>query len=138
MRSIATASFAGTPARETSELGIAVLEGLSGNGPKTLPSRFLYDDLGTALFEAISLLPEYGLTRADERILRQNARAIAAKLPSPVTLSELGSGSGRKTRWILEALASREPAVYYPIDISSAALDRCRRELAGVAHAFFF
>jgi len=135
MRSIATASFAGTPARETSELGIAVLEGLSGNGPKTLPSRFLYDDLGTALFEAISLLPEYGLTRADERILRQNARAIVAKLPSPVTLSELGSGSGRKTRWILEALASREPAVYYPIDISSAALDRCRRELAGVARA---
>jgi len=135
MKALATASFAGTAVREASELGTAVRNGLAGKGPKTLPSRFLYDDLGTALFEAISLLPEYGLTRADERILRQNARAIVARLASPVTLSELGSGSGRKTRWILEALASREPAVYYPIDISSAALDRCRRELAGIAHA---
>src|SRR5262249_14878836 len=135
MKAVAAAPFAGIAAPETSDLAIAVRNGLSGGGPKTFPSRFLYDDLGTALFEAISLLPEYGLTRADERILRQNARAIVGRLPSPVTLSELGSGSGRKTRWVLEALATREPAVYYPIDISSAALDRCRRELAGIAHA---
>jgi len=135
MKAMATSSFADARATATSELAVAVRDGLTGPGQKTLPSRFLYDDLGTVLFEAISLLPEYGLTRADERILRQSARAIVGRLPSPVTLSELGSGSGRKTRWILEALAAREPAVYYPIDISSAALDRCRRELAGVAHA---
>jgi len=135
MKAVAAVPFTRTAVSKSSDLAIAVRDGLSGKGRKTLPSRFLYDDLGTALFEAISLLPEYGLTRADERILRQNARAIVARLPSPLSLSELGSGSGRKTRWILEALASREPAVYYPIDISSAALDRCRRELAGVAHA---
>ena len=135
MKTMATPSFADARGTAPSELAVAVRDGLTGRGQKTLPSRFLYDDLGTALFEAISLLPEYGLTRADERILRQNARSIVSRLPSQVTLSELGSGSGRKTRWILEALAAREPAVYYPIDISSAALDRCRRELAGIAHA---
>src|SRR6267142_6838497 len=78
-----------------------VRSGLLGPGPKRLPSRYLYDDLGSALFDAIGFLPEYGLTRADERIVRTHAREIAAAMRGPVTVAELGSGSGRKTRWIL-------------------------------------
>lgn len=123
------------PAPGRGDLKSEVRAGLLGQGPKKLPSRFLYDEMGTALFEVIGLLPEYGLTRADERILKRNAPAIASALPSPVTLAELGSGSGRKTRWILEALALRGPTVYYPIDISTAALERCRHELGGVPRA---
>ena len=50
-------------------------------------------------------------------------------LPPPVSVVELGSGSGRKTRWILEALADREPVAYFPIDVSAAALLKCHQEL---------
>jgi L-histidine N-alpha-methyltransferase len=109
-----------------------VRDGLSKTGQRELPSIYLYDEIGTALFEAITLLPEYGLTRADERLLRQYAPAIIERLPPPVLVTELGSGSGRKTRWLLETLARREPVSYYPIDISPAALAKCERELASL------
>jgi dimethylhistidine N-methyltransferase len=88
--------------------------------------------LGFALFEAISLLPEYGLTRADERLLRQHAREIVRRVPGRTLVSELGSGSGRKTRWILSALCQREPVSYYPIEISRAALASCESELSDI------
>ena len=110
-----------------------VRAGLAGPDRKWLPSRLLYDDLGSALFDAICLLPEYGLTRADERILERHAADIAGLLPAPVTIAELGSGSGRKTRWMLEALAARQPVTYAPIDISRAALSRCVRDLDRLA-----
>lgn len=108
-----------------------VRDGLGKAGQKQLPSAYLYDDLGTALFEAITLLPEYGLTRADARLLRRHSKDIAAALPSRVTVAELGSGAGSKTRWILEALTSRGTShlTYYPIDISRSALAKCRSEL---------
>jgi len=106
--------------------------GLLKTPQKELPSIYLYDELGSALFEAITYLPEYGLTRADERLLRFHAEAILECLPAPVTVAELGSGSGRKTRWILEAQARRSPVAYYPIDISALALAKCRHELAGL------
>jgi len=109
-----------------------VREGLAGHGQRAVPSMYLYDELGTALFEAITLLPEYGLTRADERLLQRHAGAILNELPGSLLVAELGSGTGRKTRWILEALARREPVLYYPIDISPMALARCRQELAGL------
>ncbi len=96
---------------------------------KELPSVYLYDAVGTALFEAITQLDEYGLTRADERILQRHARAIAARVSGPVLVAELGSGSGRKTRWLLEEMAQTRPIVYYPIDVSATALERCRREM---------
>ena len=108
-----------------SDLLADVRAGLSGPGPKRLPASLLYDELGTALFEAISALPEYGLTRADERILMRNASRIVRPLASPLIVAELGSGSGRKTRWILDALASRQTTPYFPIDISETALARC-------------
>src|SRR5947208_10928901 len=102
---------------------------LSKTPQRELHSKYLYDDIGTALFEAITLLPEYGLTRADERLLRRYAPEIVRRIPSPAMMAELGSGSGRKTRWILEALARRDYTVYYPIDVSAAALHACRNEL---------
>lgn len=106
-----------------------VRAGLEKPGQKELSSRYLYDDVGSALFEVISLLPEYGLTRAGERILSRHAEAITDRIPSPVVVAELGSGSGKKTRWILEALARRQPTLYHPIEISRAALSMCEHEL---------
>jgi len=106
--------------------------GLGHAGQKTLPSKYLYDAVGSALFEAICQLPEYGLTRAEEMILSRHAGEIVAHLPSPVRVAELGSGSGRKTRWILSALARRQEVNYHPIDISAAALAECERELGGI------
>jgi dimethylhistidine N-methyltransferase len=109
-----------------------VYAGLTRRGQKELPSKYLYDATGSALFEVISLLPEYGLTRADERLLQRHAHEIVARLPCPVVVAELGSGSGKKTRWILESLSHREPTAYYPIEISPAALAMCRRELGDI------
>jgi dimethylhistidine N-methyltransferase len=99
---------------------------------KELLSKYLYDDVGSALFEVISVLPEYGLTRADERVLQRNAYEIVERLPMPVTVAELGSGSGKKTRWLLKALARRQPTAYFPIEISPTALAMCKRELGDI------
>ena len=114
------------------DFAVAVSNSLGKVGQRELPSMYLYDELGSALFEAITLLPEYGLTRAELRLLRRHAGAMAEHLPSPVTVIELGSGSGRKTRWILEALAAREPVTYFPIDVSATALLRCHQELGNL------
>ncbi len=109
-----------------------VRAGLTRAGQKELPSKYLYDNLGSALFDAITLLPEYGLTRADERLLQRHARDIATHIPAKVMVSELGSGSGRKTRYILNALRVHGPLSYYPIEISSAALATCEAELRDI------
>lgn len=114
------------------EFAADVRQGLSRPGQKELPSKYLYDDVGSALFEVISCLPEYGLTRADERLLRRHARDIVELLPAPVAVAELGSGSGKKTRWILEALCRRQRTSYYPIEISHTALAMCERELGDI------
>jgi L-histidine N-alpha-methyltransferase len=101
---------------------------------KELPAKYLYDEVGSALFEAITVLPEYGLTRAEERLLSQHASEIARWLPSRVAVAELGSGSGRKTRPVLEAIASmRDSVEYCAIDVSRAALDSCCRQLNGLS-----
>jgi L-histidine Nalpha-methyltransferase len=113
----------------TLQFAADVRAGLSKEGQKELPSKYLYDPLGSALFETISLLPEYGLTRADERLLRLHAAEIVRHVPAHAVVSELGSGSGRKTRWILSALGGREPVSYYPIEISRAALSSCESAL---------
>ena len=109
-----------------------IRDGLTKPGQKELASKYLYDDLGSKLFEAISLLPEYGLTRADERLLRRHAREIVEGLPGDTVVAELGSGSGSKTRWILEAFSRRRHTSYFPIEISPAALAVCRRELSDI------
>lgn len=107
-----------------------VCAGLTRAGQKTLPCRYFYDDVGSALFEAITRLPEYGLTRADERVLKVHAGEIVAALPAGPIVAELGSGSGAKTRPILESLGAREPVRYHPIDLSATALAACARDLA--------
>jgi L-histidine N-alpha-methyltransferase len=122
-------STARTPAGFTSQFAEDVRTGLEKPGQKELPSKYFYDAIGSALFEVISLLPEYGLTRAGERILRQHAEEITARVHSPIVVAELGSGSGRKTRLLLEAIASRQPTLYHPIELSRTALSMCEREL---------
>lgn len=120
---------AGVSTHPISQFAADVRAGLSRTGQKELPSKYLYDEVGSALFEVISLLPEYGLTRAGQRLLRQHAHEIVERIPGPVIVAELGSGSGKKTRWILEALSRRQPTDYCPIEISPAALAMCEREL---------
>src|ERR1700684_832996 len=115
-----------------SDFAADVRLGLTAQGQKELPSKYLYDTLGSKLFEVIAELPEYGLTRADERLLPGLVHEIVRRVPGDVILCELGSGSGRKTRWILEALSRRRHTNYFPIEISRAALAECRRELADI------
>jgi dimethylhistidine N-methyltransferase len=114
------------------EFAADVRAGLTKSVQKELPSKYLYDDVGSALFEVISFLPEYGLTRADERLLRRHSGDIVDLLATPVAVAELGSGSGKKTRWILEALCRRQHTAYYPIEISRTALAMCERELRDI------
>jgi L-histidine Nalpha-methyltransferase len=116
----------------TYEFASEVRAGLARTGQKELPSKYLYDDVGSALFEVISHLPEYGLTRADERLLQRHAGEIVERLDAPVAVAELGSGSGKKTRWILQALSRWQRTFYYPVEISRSALAMCERELSDI------
>jgi L-histidine Nalpha-methyltransferase len=116
----------------TYEFASDVRAGLTHPVQKELASKYLYDDVGSALFEVICRLPEYGLTRADERLLRRHASEIVDRLASPVAVAELGSGSGKKTRWLLEALCRRQRTFYYPVEISRTALAMCERELSDI------
>jgi dimethylhistidine N-methyltransferase len=104
-----------------------IRRGLSDPVQKWLPAKGLYDDVGSALFEAITALPEYGLTRADIRLLRQASSDIAVLTKAGVVV-ELGSGSGIKTRTLLAGFGHN--MIYRPIDVSRAALERCRCELS--------
>ena len=111
-----------------------VRAGLTRAGQKELYSKYFYDDLGTALFEAITLLPEYGLTRADLRLLDEHARELPERCGNLSTVVELGSGSGEKARRILPHLVKARPITYCPIDLSAAALSRCQRDLDDIPH----
>lgn len=106
-----------------------VRRGLSAR-PKSLPSKYLYDPLGSALFDAIAQLPEYYLTRAEAEILAARAQAIVGAVDGTIELVELGSGSAVKTRVLIDAIFRRQPALTYrPIDISTAALAQSRKAL---------
>jgi L-histidine N-alpha-methyltransferase len=118
--------------RHVAEFAADVRAGLTKSGQRELPSKYLYDEVGSALFEAICVLPEYGLTRADARLLQRHAREIVNRLPSPLQVAELGSGTGKKTRWILEALSQRQKTYYYPIEISPSALAACEKEMGQI------
>ena len=120
------------PSNVNYEFAAEVRDGLTRPGQKELPSKYLYDDVGSALFEVISHLPEYGLTRADERLLRRHASEIVDRVEGPVAVAELGSGSGRKTRWLLEAFCRKQRLSYYPVEISHSALVMCERELSDI------
>ncbi|HKT53992.1 MAG TPA: ergothioneine biosynthesis protein EgtB [Caulobacteraceae bacterium] len=98
-----------------------VIDGLSAS-PKTLPSKYLYDERGSALFEAICQLPEYYPTRTETALLAGAASEIARHISDGAALIEFGSGASVKTRLLLEA--ATQLAVYIPMDISPDALDQ--------------
>jgi dimethylhistidine N-methyltransferase len=117
---------------QVSEFAADVWAGLTAGNQKKLCPKYFYDELGSKLFEAITLLPEYGLSRADERLLARCAASVAARLHYPCLVAELGSGSGKKTSHILKAIDV--PGLkYYPIDVSIEALSACKRELRKLA-----
>ena len=107
-----------------------VRAGLSSS-PKHLYPKYFYDELGSQLFEAICLLPEYYLTRAENEILARHADAIVNEVAGEkVSLVEMGSGSALKTRLVIEALLRRQQElVYTPVDISATALETSSRVL---------
>jgi len=85
--------------------------------------KYFYDDLGSALFETITHLPEYYLTRVERDLLATYGTQIVAALAGPLELVELGSGSASKTRLIIDAILERQDELtFHPIDISPDAL----------------
>src|SRR5690349_20545730 len=85
-----------------SALARDVIAGLSGT-PKRLPPKYFYDAEGSRLFEAITQLPEYYLTRCEHEILEKNAAEMAALIPDGAALLEFGSGPATKIRILLDA-----------------------------------
>jgi L-histidine N-alpha-methyltransferase len=112
-----------------------VRTGLTLPGQKELPSKYLYDEIGSSLFEVIVVLPEYGVYRAEDRLLRRcGDDAVRLLSARPVAVAELGSGSGRKARSILESLNRRQETTYYPIEISPTSLVHCAKEFRDLPH----
>jgi dimethylhistidine N-methyltransferase len=104
--------------------------------PKRLPAYLFYDDLGSVLYEQITSLPEYYLTRVERRILDANADDIVRRArghsSGPLTIVELGAGSATKTELLLRAAIRRQgECLYVPVDISAGALEDATRRLDG-------
>ncbi len=122
----------------------AVRQGLESR-PKRLPPWLFYDEAGSQLFEAITELPEYYLTRTERGIFAANAKAVIAQAAGAeqaadgarLRIAELGAGSAEKTRLLLKAAVRRQGTLLYePVDVSASALDgaceRIEREIPGV------
>ncbi len=118
-------AFAHAPAR--AELLADALAGLAAT-PKRLPSKYFYDARGSHLFEAITRQPEYYLTRVETALLAARAAEIADVVGPGLHVVEYGSGSARKTRLLLAALA--RPVAYTAVEISRAALLEANAGLA--------
>lgn len=117
---------------EECSLAREVVDGLSRHAGKEIPSFWFYDELGSILFEAITLLPDYGVARADERVIGRAASPIAALLRPHALVVELGSGVGRKTGVILFEMLRQGRVDYAPIDVSASALEACGDKFEGV------
>jgi L-histidine N-alpha-methyltransferase len=100
--------------------------------PRELPSKYFYDPLGSALFEAICQLPWYRITRSESALLAAHAAAILAPFPGPLDLAELGCGSGTKLVTLLEHASARAARIQL-IDLSRAALDMAQAQVAPLA-----
>jgi dimethylhistidine N-methyltransferase len=104
-----------------------ILDGLR-HAQKTLPPVYFYDERGSQLFDRITELPEYYLTRTELGIMREHGDGIGELIGERAAIIELGSGSSLKTRLLLDCL--REPAAYLPVDISRDHLMAAARRLA--------
>jgi L-histidine N-alpha-methyltransferase len=99
--------------------------------PRQLPSRYLYDPLGSALFEAICRLPWYRVTRAEERMIVQHGADVLRHITPLSNIVELGSGSGQKLRLLLaQRAANVQPLHVHVVDVSASALDATSQALA--------
>jgi dimethylhistidine N-methyltransferase len=104
-----------------------ILQGLA-RPEKEIPCKYLYDERGSAFFDEICELDEYYLTRTELAILNRHLGEMADAIGPGCAIIELGSGSGLKTRLLLESLL--EPRAYYPVDISAEPLMRFASELS--------
>jgi dimethylhistidine N-methyltransferase len=137
--SAARSKPAGPASAEASAGKPAPIDSLAGDveyyltqAPRQLPSRYLYDALGSALFEAICELPWYRITHAERALLERHGREIMSRV-NPLTLIELGPGSGDKLGALVRAHGprARRLAVHL-VDVSAAALDHASRTLAAL------
>jgi L-histidine Nalpha-methyltransferase len=105
--------------KSTYEFGKDIQTGLSDAFQKSTPSKYLYDDIGSELFERITLQPEYYLTRTEIEILDSYASKIVKDIQKEIILIELGSGSSKKTKFLFNEILKKQNQLYYfPIDIS--------------------
>lgn len=104
-----------------------VIEGLSRT-PKQLPPKLFYDPRGSALFQQITRLPEYYLTRTETGILESNADDMLAQIGTSPAIIEFGSGSSTKVRILLERV--RGPSTYVPVDLSIEPLTEAAEMIA--------
>jgi len=121
-----------TDLRRSRSIAAEVRAGLSAR-PKTLSPKLFYDARGSELFEQITGLPEYYLTRTETCILQKHAREMVLAAGLPPSIVELGAGTATKTRLILSALqALRGSVQFFPVDVSEAALEAAQENLRGL------
>ena len=126
-------AHADSPEAARALLADDVRRGLTAS-PKSLPAYLFYDPAGSELYELITELPEYYLTRAEREILDTHADAIVARAAerakAPLSVVELGAGTASKTEALLRGVLRRQPTcLYVPIDVSSAAIEQAERRL---------
>ena len=122
-----------TTARGIADRDVEDVHYYLAQSPRQLPSRLLYDTLGSTLFDAICLLPWYGITRAEMRLLVAHGASVDRRA-SATEFVELGCGNGQKLEALVRAMAPARPDIHL-IDVSREALDQAARMLrdAGVA-----
>ncbi|MEO7034515.1 MAG: L-histidine N(alpha)-methyltransferase, partial [Polyangiaceae bacterium] len=125
---------------------LSVAQGLDSR-PRRLDASYLYDASGSALFERITELPEYYLTRAEDRLLQEHGVAIR-EAAGPGVLVELGSGASMKTQRLLDAWTAAGPSTYVAVDVDAQAIEQAcmalrarypdpsRLELRGLASTY--
>jgi dimethylhistidine N-methyltransferase len=122
-----------TAANPTEAILSDAISGLTSDPQKFLPPWLFYDQPGSQLFEQITTLPEYYLTRTERSIFADHADDIFLALGSPVTIAELGAGTASKTGILLRAATRFQPSLLYqPIDVSASALDAASAELGNI------
>ncbi len=131
MAQAAVVPVAGTESDSHDQLAQDVRRGLE-QSPKELPCRYFYDALGCELFDDITELPEYYLTRAETEILSRYAAQVIERT-KPEFMVELGAGSCTKTRLLIDAgLACGSLRGFIPFDISRSSIDRVTSELSDI------